>query len=789
MTDTTQRLRLPTPPPAHARPRRRLPLGLLAVLGAADVIGLGPARLPLVSAAAGVGLVLVLPALVIYQKISWPPIGTAARALYSGALALVALLLVGLAVNTALPWLSVGRPLDAVPLTVTVNVEILALAAWRPSRVVRIRVPGLPPLRRADEVVIGAAFVAVGLSVVGAIRLNNGAGPAVAMAMLVLAGGALVWLLALNHRLHPATFPLVLYLVGVALLLMTSLRGWYITGHDIQREYRVFQLAESDGRWNMDVYKDAYNACLSITIMPVMIAKLTGVNSYYVYKAVYQLLFALCPVMVYLISLRFVTRRLAVLASVYFMAFPTYFTDMPFLCRQEVAFIFVGVSLMVITERAASVPFRRVLLGLFSVGMVLSHYSTTYVFAVLITLTWLGLRARTGWGRLRARTRPGRPATGAQPSRTAVIGVVNVAVILLASVLWNGVLTHTSHGLTMTIQNSVRGLTGQAPESKSSDVSYGLLSGAQPSPRERLESYSNATMSQTMADHRRAAYYPAPLVERYPVRVVGTTSLPVTAAGRAIGHLGVGADTLNSLLRQGGARLMQIFVLFGLAVATASRRVRSRIGAEYLLLGWVSIAIVASQVVLPSISEDYGVLRAFQQALFVVAPALAAGADWAFRWAGRRLTRRIGESMALVLFMSCVGLLPQLLGGYPPQLNLNNAGLYYQIYYIHPDEVAGIAWLSQNSSAGNQGDVQSEVQTDRYTFTKAQNFAQLNVFNDIYPTLIRKDAYVFLGDATTTRGLSTVSYQGDLVTYRYPIDFLRDTKSLVYTNGGAEIFR
>ena len=36
----------------------------------------------------------------------------------------------------------------------------------------------------------------------------------------------------------------ILFLMSVALLFMTSLRGWYVTGHDIQTEYHVFRLTE-----------------------------------------------------------------------------------------------------------------------------------------------------------------------------------------------------------------------------------------------------------------------------------------------------------------------------------------------------------------------------------------------------------------------------------------------------------------------------------------------------------------------------------------------------------------
>ena len=41
--------------------------------------------------------------------------------------------------------------------------------------------------------------------------------------------------------------------------------------------------------------------------------------------------------MTFLLSRRFLDRRLALVAAVFTMAFPTFFTDMPYLVRQEMA--------------------------------------------------------------------------------------------------------------------------------------------------------------------------------------------------------------------------------------------------------------------------------------------------------------------------------------------------------------------------------------------------------------------------------------------------------------------
>ena len=113
------------------------------------------------------------------------------------------------------------------------------------------------------------------------------------------------------------------------------------------------------------------------------------------------------------------------------MAFPTFFTDMPYLVRQEIAFFFLALLLLAATEPTASARGRRgcwsLVLGL---GVVLSHYSTTYVML-------MGLVAALGRdGRPAAAGRPRCDTDPRTPTRRAPLVLLNpvvVAVLVAAS--------------------------------------------------------------------------------------------------------------------------------------------------------------------------------------------------------------------------------------------------------------------------------------------------------------------------------------------------------------------
>jgi len=193
-------------------------------------------------------------------------------------------------------------------------------------------------------------------------------------------------------------------------------------------------------------------------------------------------------------------------------------------------------------------------------------------------------------------------------------------------------------------------------------------------------------------------------------------------------------------------------------------------------------------VVLPFLSVEYGLLRAFQQALMVLGIFIVIGSLAIIP--GRYVYKLLfASSVAIIMMLSGIGLIPQLLGGYYPQLHLNNAGTYYDVFYTHRSEIMGIDWLQKLISSHDNLEVQSEVQTDRFAVGRVTNPGEVNLLNDIYPSLVRKNSYVYLGYSNVVLKEAAVSYNGNTILYTYPLEFLDQNKDLVYNNGGSRIYR
>jgi uncharacterized membrane protein len=437
--------------------------------------------------------------------------------------------------------------------------------------------------------------------------------------------------------------------------------------------------------------------------------------------------------------------------------------------------------MVVLTERGRRRLNQRRAVFVVMVGTVgLSHYSTAYLVVVVLTLALLADHAWRLMVRARRRIRP------ASCFMTAWM----VAVVAVATVVWNGPLTHTTGQFRSTTGQAVAEVIDrQHAKSGSSDTSYSLLGGSTVSAQQRLDEYRQQTLRWTAGPRAKGAYPPLSETDKRTIQAVDQPNMPLTKPGRALQHAtGLDVAAISQVGRQSAARLLQVLLLVGLVICLWSRRRPFRPSRDQVTLSAAMLFVIGLFLIMPQLSVDYGVLRVFQQGLLIFAPFIAAGSLWMLRWA-RRWMVPAASTLALLIFLNLTGAIPQLIGGPPAQLNLNNAGRDYDIYYVQPEERAAITWVDAQNANDRRGEVQSEVLTDRYSFSRLQKPTRWRGMSDIFPTLISTDSYVFLGSTTVRKHEAPISYRGDLVTYRYPMGLLNSTKNKVYSSEGGEIFR
>ena len=758
-----------------------------ALAGVLEVTG-RPA--PLIADLAGLWLLLVAPAAVWY--------GVATKAVSSGdgavllsiGFGLMTDMLALLGLNEVLPLLGDQRPLSLVPITATIAGVVIVLGALLPepaeSRFAEWR-PGPWELLWVGL----SGLLVVALSVAGPVRLNNGFSDDVSEAAMI-AVTVLLLVIFLLPRLSAGATELGLFCGGLGLLLLTSLRGWLITGHDIQKEYYYYQLAFGYERWEVHTFSNAFNACLSITLLPVALSKLTAISGVFVFKAVIPVLFATTPPMIYRSVRNVAPHRIAALSAIFFVMFPTYFTDMPYLGRQEVAFVLLGCAMLLVTDIAPRLRNRRIAFLALMAGLALAHYSTTYVVILVLAVSVLvDLILRVvSWPRgRRAPADSGSRAARRRSRETSVLAWWMLPVVAAIALLWAGPLTGTAGQLKSTLSIAAQEIAGDdTGQSASSGTSFSIFGGSAETDQQRLADYRAATIADSAQARAKGGLLPTSMAYTAATPYVAPATVPATSFGRMLNSLGIDVSGINALGRSMVAYVMQLLIVLGLIATWLHRRKGFEPMRDQVSMTIGALAMLAALTLVPQFSVDYSVLRAFQQGIFFFGPFMALGLLWAFDWLKKWSTPAVvAVTAAMTLFLT--GALPRFTGDFAAPLSLYNSGQYYDIYYPTTAEYTAANWLEREVKTSATKTQASEIQTDQYTYNRLQTLLYSDVKSNIFPTVLSANAYTFLGTETVDQGVVTIFYRGDLISYRYPTALLNQAYNAVYASDGVEIYQ
>ena len=738
----------------------------------------------------------------------------------------------GLLLNILLPIFGVNDPLAFQNLVIGFDIYLLFLFIFALIRTEHLVVQIQLPRRSSIEKVLYALpmFFPI-LAALGAIVINNGGSNILTLFLLGFIAFYSLLLVLLRDKIAVDLFPYAIFFIGIACLFTTSLRSWYITGHDIEREYYVFRLTNMHHIWNIAIYRDAYNACLSITILPTILANLLSIQDTYVYKVIFQILFATSPVLVFFIVRNYTTPVLAFLSAFFFVSFPTFFNDMPMLNRQEIGYIFFGLVLYMMlmnnhvlmnkiscahcqtilpshanfcgfcgaklekgiksawlsrwrSKKSAkiesSLSMRRILFIIFALCVVVSHYSTNLVLIVLITFVYVVTLiislpfVRKIFAPLLSKSHILLKSTF---TNNVFLSLPLILILLLTTYIWNNLYTQTSNHVGSVILEVISSIfVGSNADDQSGDLSYSIFFTHQPDPKKELQDYIQSLIKAAEANH--SQFYDKSITSKYPVYPLPQEQLAPTRLGIWLSSFHVPVFDIQAELRSLSADFMQIFVFVGLLCILFFKQ-KKLFDLQYLLLCFGAVFLLILITVLPAISLEYGVLRMFQQSLFILSLPIVIGLSSILFFVKEQKRTLFTGMIAIMFFLILTGFISHLTGDYYPQMTLDNAGLYYDSYYVQKADVIAMTWLSEN------GDNNDPIDTDVGSTNKLLTYADLFATNAIFPVVTQKNAFVFLDFSNN----AIVSLDRHTLIFNTPKPFLDANKNHIYSNGKDNIYK
>ena len=311
--------------------------------------------------------------------------GSVTSLLYSVALSILSVMLVGFSANTLLPIIGISNPISFIPLAVIVNVYVIILVFLSYFRDKDFSSPSFID----TDVLISPIFLFLCLipfiAIFGSYAMNLSHNNLITMMLLAII--AIIFVLVVFDKIPKKLYLFTVWIISISLIYMSSLISPYVWGWDVQNEYYLANLVLTYSHWNY-MLPDAYNSMLSIVMLGPVYSVLTHIDLDYVLKIIIPFIFSMLPLGLYRIfKLQTQDSKISFLAVFLFISFNTFYIELLSITREMTAELFLIVILLLFFER----KFKQsliLLMILFSMGLVFSHYSTSYFFiAALIVVT------------------------------------------------------------------------------------------------------------------------------------------------------------------------------------------------------------------------------------------------------------------------------------------------------------------------------------------------------------------------------------------------------------------
>jgi uncharacterized membrane protein len=704
-----------------------------------------------------VPVLLIVPGVVLLRALRVPGAAIAACPVYVPAASILVLMGSGLAIDLIGPVVGIPAPLRAAPLLITLEVVCIGLLLSARSASPETQIPW-GALQRPVALMWPLILPLVGAA--GALRLNSGHSNAVALIAIALVVITLIAAFLRAPWQGDALLIVILFAAGLALMWSFSLRGDLVYGFDISSEYYSLNQTVTAGVWHVSHPNDAYGAMLSLTVLPAVLHELSGVPTLFIFKVVYPAIVALFPVGVFCLGRRFITGRWAFMAAALVIMQQTFFEQMPALARQEIGTLFFAALLAVLLDTTESKrsPGRWVLVCLLSSGMVVSHYSTTYLaiplFALAAAFQWI-----FSW------FRPIPRMSGAL--------LLAFGVSLVGAILWYGPITHSASNLSQFEQSADAKGVGLLPNKGGNALSTYLQG-------EESQELSPAQYQVYIKKYYQTTYpFVTPLPTagdpQYDLKVASDSVPPVK-----IESLSSGLNLVDLLVQQATNLLAGITVL-----VLAFRRKASAAARQIALMGLAGVALLIVVRISGTIAVAYNPTRAFMQLLIVLAIPIS----WFFQRLGAQLRWArpwilIASSASLGAFIiGATGFSDAFLGG-GTDSNLANSYADYQHFVATTQDLAAGAWVLRAAPPDQV------IETDRYGELRLVTMAgqRPGMFGDITPGTTDQHAWVYATRANIIDNIVQSETGNYTASYAFPKLFLESNFNVVYTNGTSEVF-
>ncbi|MDD5700804.1 MAG: DUF2206 domain-containing protein [Dehalococcoidales bacterium] len=304
-------------------------------------------------------------------------------------LSIALLMFGGLLLNLTYPI--VPAPLSPEPLLIAYNCSMLTLIFFAYWRNRRNSDSGLPIRGNIGfsgytlNILIFSPLLPL-LTIIGTYLMNVYQNNSVFMILIALIPLYIIALVIGRNKVSEQAFPIAIWMISLSLLLMRGLTSNHILGTDIFGEYHFVQIVTQNSHWDITSIVHNYDACLSVTILPVVYNAFLNINPEYVFKIIPVLIISTTPLVIYLISKTYLGHLQGFLCALLFMFQMSFIISILSATRSGIAILFFFLLTLVLTAQEIGGTRKAGLFLLLGASVIVSHYSAGYTLVLWIVI-------------------------------------------------------------------------------------------------------------------------------------------------------------------------------------------------------------------------------------------------------------------------------------------------------------------------------------------------------------------------------------------------------------------
>jgi len=545
----------------------------------------------------------------------------------------------------------------------------------------------------------------------------------------------------------------MILLTSISLVFLLALRSNHIIGFDAHSEYYIFQQTFHNEQWQI-LGGGILDSLLSISLLPTIYQSFLNINSEYLFKILYPILFSISPLIVYLVSKKYIGSSYAFLASLFFMS-QQVFLSAAYNPRTTLGILFFALSVMVLINSRLDEFSRKLLYIIFGGSIIVSHYSTAFIAFFVLLFTYIGMQVIPKMILRQRKPVPSQnPSAGKDPpsstssvttlevTRSHVrtrVTITSVALFFVILFFWYSQVTGPPF---VSAVNFVSRTFQSLPE-------FYILE----SRGEEVVALAGVELAAKGIPHR---------VE-FAFSWISITFI-------AIGVLTTLARVRHMVDFPGDEKETPPFL-------------NQKIDAEFFAYALACSALLVVILVLPAVLRGYSMLRTYSQMMTVLSPFFVIGGIMIAKFLHTKWTYLVVLLAIIPYFMCNTGTMYQTFG-VPRAITLNSEGRSYDVLFIHDQETLAARWLGDYTAEN------ARIYADKNGTMRLRT--QGGIRSPAYAGALIEDnqsieGYIFLGHYNVVEGKLVDRHYHSHPMANYHDEFAGKAK--IYSNGGSEVWR